>query len=783
MPANHWTVNPQEYLDSPDASVLVHHSNYPEGRQGGVEIIHHDVRIATNGDVRIEAAPGQWGRLPKFGTRQVDQAAGTVSATLAYNTFAYTVRVGAAGEAITFGVDLESPLPGELAGKAGLNMEFYPPVFFGKSWQLDGACGVFPRQPSGSIVRDADGRNQPCVLARGRRLVLAGEDPLRRIVIEAEEGELMLLDGRQVAAGGWIVVRTVIPANKTAGAVRWRITPGIVPNWQRPPVIGISQVGYHSGQKKLAVIELDRRATELGEARLLRIDPAGELVALAAPVARWGEFLRYQYAIFDFSAVRQEGLYVIEYAGQREGPFRISPNLYAEGVWQPTLATFLPVQMCHVRVEEGSRVWHGACHLDDARQAPASHVHFDGYKQGESTETPFAPREHIPHMDKGGWHDAGDYDLAAGSQAETTHYLALAWEEFAPDLDRTTVLPEKKLVVLGKADGVPDLIEQIVHGVACLLGGYRAVGRTLLGIIESDFKQYTHLGDAATMTDNVISDDDRWVFTNRDTSLEYKVAAALAASARALRQHNAALAEECLAAARKAWDFEQTHPPVNHSSAYVPGRPEYHELLATAELLLATADPRYAARLVQLLPTITDNFGQSGWIGLRVADAVKTPAFTAAVNTAAEQYRTTLDADLAKTPYHIPFHRSIWGIGWGLQVHAVKMYYLAKHRPDLFDAEHVLAIVNWMLGCHPGNNVSFVSGVGNKSLTIAFGTSRADFSYIPGGVASGTNFVAADFPECKDDWPFLWQQSEYVIHGAATYLFAVLAGDRLLAGA
>jgi phosphoribosylformylglycinamidine cyclo-ligase len=37
----------------------------------------------------------------------------------------------------------------------------------------------------------------------------------------------------------------------------------------------------------------------------------------------------------------------------------------------------------------------------------------------------------------------GDYDLAAGSQADTTLILALAREEFAPDLDRTTVLADK----------------------------------------------------------------------------------------------------------------------------------------------------------------------------------------------------------------------------------------------------------------------------------------------------------------------------------------------------
>jgi hypothetical protein len=65
-------------------------------------------------------------------------------------------------------------------------------------------------------------------------------------------------------------------------------------------------------------------------------------------------------------------------------------------------------------------------------------------------------------------------------------------------------------------------------------------------------------------------------------------------------------------------------------------------------------------------------------------------------------------------------------------------------------------------------------------MTIAYGTNRADWSYIPGGVVSGTNLVRPDFPELKDNFPFLWQQAEYVMGGAATYIFCVLAADALL---
>jgi len=95
----------------------------------------------------------------------------------------------------------------------------------------------------------------------------------------------------------------------------------------------------------------------------------------------WGQFLRYRYLLFDFSKIEKPGMYVAEYRNFRSQPFQISSTVYQRGVWQPVLEYFLPVQMCHMRVEEQYRVWHGACHLDDARMANTNYNHFDGYIQ------------------------------------------------------------------------------------------------------------------------------------------------------------------------------------------------------------------------------------------------------------------------------------------------------------------------------------------------------------------------------------------------------------------
>jgi endoglucanase len=696
-------------------------------------------------------------------------------------------------------VDLEQPLPDALVGKAGFSLELLPSAFWGKSFHLGQAQGIFPRQANGPMIPTPEGALKPAPLGSGSRFSAAPEDPLRWLVIERlDGGEMALYDGRNTAQDNWFVLQAELLPGKTRNALELVLWANAQPGWKRLPVVLVSQVGYHPDQEKRALIELDIADQVNGEAVLLRIDgQSGHSPILSARPALWGPFLRYNYAEFDFSAIRQPGVYQVRYGEQISAPFQISSTIYQKDVWQPTLETFLPVQMCHMTVHDRYQVWHGACHLDDAVQAPLNHQHFDGYIQGEASETPFQPFEHIPGLDRGGWHDAGDYDLAAGSQATTTHILALIRETFGLDSDQTSVDRARRQVILHRPDGVPDIVQQVAHGVENLLGGYRVSGHSFCGIIEGTLTQYTHLGDAATMTDNRIYDpalredeldgeragrrDDRWAFTNRDTSLEYKVAATLAAASRVLKGYEDELAEESLRTAVRVWEYEQGHQPVVRRSAYVPGHPETQQALAAVELLLATGENRFTRRLHELLPTIEEHISELGWAAARVLDYLEA-GFEDRLRLAFQGYAKTLQEDLASNPFGVPFHPHVWGETWKIQWHAVRLYYLSRYDPSLFDRELVLRALNYVLGCHPASSTSLVSGVGAQSLTIAYGTNRAEFSYIPGGGASGPNLVRPDLPELKEDFPFLWQQAEYVIGGAATYIFCTLAADRLLNG-
>lgn len=218
------------------------------------------------------------------------------------------------------------------------------------------------------------------------------------------------------------------PIGETGDVVVWHIQPNVLARWIRRPLIGYNQVGYTPGREKVAVIELDPLFDARKKARVLRLTPQGQwLEAFSGEVRRWGKWMRYEYASFDFSAVRDPGMYAIEYAGQRTGGFRIAPNVY-DGIWNLSLNTYLPEQMDHVKVREGYRTWHGASHPDDARQAALNYTHFDGYNQGPTTDSPFVSGQHIPGLNVGGWYDAGDFEIAPINWSEAAeHQPSRAW--------------------------------------------------------------------------------------------------------------------------------------------------------------------------------------------------------------------------------------------------------------------------------------------------------------------------------------------------------------------
>jgi endoglucanase len=792
--AEELALNDREYFTKRGLDVLVF-SNWYDGafsdsKIAGIELIHHGVRTSTNGDVRLSPTPEQWDPVPELKSRTVLRDQNAIEARLAYakHNFEYTVRAERADDGLVLRVVLDKPLPKELEGKAGFNLEFLPSAYFTKTYLMDESTGALPLYPTGPTARNQAGEIERLPFATGRKLVLAPEDAQRRVSIEALKGELALLDGRNQAQNGWLVVRTLIPAGVQGAAIEWKLSASTLPNWTRAPMIAHSQVGYHPNQRKTAVIEMDRNAGAPGTARLLKVNPDGSThEASAGEAKRWGEYLRYDYYTFDFTNVRQPGLYVIEVAGERTKAFRIDPTVYADA-WHATLDVFLPVQMDHMFVNEAYRVWHGASHLDDARQAPPNHEHFDLYAMGAETDSPFKPGEHIPGLNIGGWYDAGDFDIRTQTQYFVVGNLAEVWERFKPQRDETSVDQEKRHVEMHRPDGVPDVLQQIEHGVLFLLSHYRVFGHAIPGVVEPDLGQYTHLGDAVTKTDNKPHDpsdanspaDDRWAFTTATTALNYGSAAALAAASRALRGYRDELAEECLATAKRAWDFESKRKPNLYSFGNTTGgHPKDEELDAAVELLITTGEAQYAKRIAALWPSIDERFMWNAVAATRALPHMD-KAFAAKLKKRAAKQLEQSKKNLAENPFGVPVTRGGWAGNGAVVGFALSNYYLHRAFPDLYTKDATIRGLDYLYGTHPGSNISFVSGVGTHSKTVAYGSNRADFSFIAGGVVPGVLILKPDFPENKEDWPFLWGENEYVVNLGSSYMLLVHAANELL---
>jgi hypothetical protein len=810
LPAQQLKLNNLEYFEEPGVNILVFSNQYNgmffDEKTAGIEMIHHGVRTATGGAVRLQNTPEQWDLVPQMIDRKVDSAAKSIEVTLRYDEYNFNskIRVSTKDKGVEITVILDSQLPLALEGKAGFNLEFLPSAYFEKTYLVDGRPGAFPRYPAGNTKIEAEtnkipqfaghttfdnrGKSEfivPEPLETGKNIILAPEDPERYVKIQSFD-DIQLYDGRNLAQNGWFIIRGLLPAKKTGNVLTWYIEPNAIANWKREPVIGFSQVGYTPNQEKIAVIELDKTDTPLAQASIFEVAAEGKnMEVFTGKVTVWGRFLRYNYLKFDFSSIKKPGLYFIKYGNQTTNPFIIAQNVY-ENTWHPTMDVWFPVQMDHMMVNEAYRVWHGVPYLDDALQAPVNHTHFDGYHMDSVTDTKYKSFERIPGLAVGGWFDAGDFDIQTASHCAVILNFVNAWETFKVDRDETFIDQQTRYVDIHRPDGKPDILQQIEHGALNVVAQVENIGHPVRGIIVPNLHQYHHLGDATTETDNLPYNpnlkpyetdgkssgtlDDRWAFTNREPFLDYYTIATLAAANRALKDYNKPLAEKCLVLALKLWNEEQNMPKKEDNPRMAVWGKSI-ELNALLQLYITTKQDQYSTRFQELIWPLLDEF-----LAWTISPALQAfpymdAKYKARLKEYVIKYKQLAENNDKDNPYGIPMSARGWGGNTGIINWAVTNYYANCCYPEIIGPEYVYKGLNYLFGCHPYSNLSFVSAVGMHSKKITYSNNRADFSFIAGGVVPGLLILKPDFPENKDDWPFFWGENECVIDICAAYVF------------
>lgn len=842
--AQTFKLNDLEYFEERGANVLVYSNIYNGGfcdeKLAGIEIIQRGERISTGGGIRFMNTPEQWDIYGTMTNRTVNRKENYIEVELTYEDYGFTskIRVQPKDKGCLMQVYLDKPVPENLVGKAGMNLEFFPASYFGKNYLVDGVARILPKYPQhdtqvrpvsekipqyyGESTFDDRGRGEflvPIALSTGHQIVMAPEDKALRVGIRSDR-EVSLYDGRLLAQNGTFVVRSLLPEGKTGKVLEWYVEPSVDQQWTREPNIGFSQIGYTPAQKKVAVVELDRNDKPAATAKILRVNPDGvKSVAMEAKVEPWGVFYnRYNYVTIDFSQIKEPGLYSIEYAGVETNAFPIDKDVYSDK-WHASMDISLVVNMDHMEVNEAYRIWHGRANMDDAVQAPLNIRLHDGYSMGDTTNTKYKPLEHIPGLAVGGWYDAGDFDIQANSVIVTVQDLASLWRLFKPLRDQTFIDEKTQYADIHRPDGIPDVVQQIMHGTLNINAQIENIGFVAGVIGQPDMHHYHHLGDAMTLSDGLIYDpslklyevkdgrsgtpDDRFVITSRGgAGMAMGTIVSLASAYPALKEYFPEEAERSLKNALKLWDeyAGQLAPKANRNQTPAQGQNQGWgnrrgggdpRLNAAIELYYATGEQRFKDVFMpiimnQLNPRAANQQSFGGGIApnfnlasiLRVYDMLDGKS-QQKVKDAIPAYVENLSRAGNDNPYKVPIQGSNWAGNTQVMGNAFNFYLIWRQFPDQVDPELVLKGLNYIYGCHPYSNVSFITSVGVNTKKVAYGNNRADYTVIPGGVVPGLIVKKPDLLENKDDYPFLWGENECCINSVPNYVMLNLACDEI----
>jgi endoglucanase len=805
-------LNDLEYFETQGVNVLVYNNLFTGGfndeKTAGIELIHHGVRTAQGGAVRLSNTPEQWDLVPAIPTRKVDRASNTIESVLRYEDYDFESRVvvTAKGKGVEISVYLDKPVPKALEGSAGFNLEFLPSQYWAKTYLMDGRINRFPRyvvgntitkpnseklkQYKGYVTSDDRGTGRfidPLPLETGRTILMAPDEPERLIKITSQNADLMLFDGRMLSQNGWFVVRSLFPAGKTGKVLTWTIEPNAINGWVREPNIGFSQVGYLPSQPKVSVIELDKKDKPLAKASIYKIGNDGKATEVfSGNIVSWGDYYKYHYVKFDFSSVKTPGIYYIQYGDFKTNNFLIENNVY-DKITDATSDIWIPIHMNHMFVNEGYRVWHGEPFKEGYLQAPPNTDHFDMHRQGPTTDTKYKALELIPGLNIGGFFDAGDFDIETGANIGVVQNFVQTWEYFKPLRDQTFVDQQQRYVDLHRPDGTPDVLQFIEHGTLNLVAQAEIIGHMAQTLSNSVLDNYHHLGDAVSITDGlpynpnlgpheVAPDgrssgvkDDMWAFTSRNPGLDLRAATMFAATSRALKGYNDDLSARALQQSKRllkeATELLANQPQTNR------GFGGGADISTNLQLYISTGEQQYADKYQELLwPALERNVSfviLTAIHGIPHMDA----SFKEKLRPYVVKYKEYIDGLEKENPYGVPIGLGNWAGSGGVVSFGTTICFANTHFPDIIDASHAFKTTNWLFGCHPYHNYSLVATVGAaRPKAVFYGNNRADFSFIPGNVAPGILFRQPDHFENYDDWPFLWGQNEGTIGGNTGYL-------------
>ena len=462
-------------------------------------------------------------------------------------------------------------------------------------------------------------------------------------------------------------------------------------------MIALNQVGFRPKHAKKAAIVLESQSSAGKAFRI--VDTASGAVRhqgrLSDPAEDQASGDLVAWA--DFSSLSDPGTYRLEVCGKQSDTFTVADDVYAAAL-RLTMRSYYG-QRCGCKVDLGNGYGHEACHLDGAYHASSG----------------LSGKVNNP----GGWHDAGDYSRYVVNSGITTGTLLWAWELY-PE-----ALRNLKLDIPESGGTVPDYLAEIRWNLNWMLsmqdekdGGVRhkQTSEAFCAFIMPEQDKLTSyvIGTGAE--------------PYKSTGATANLAAVAAIAARCFRPFDAAYADRCLAASRKAWHWATANPRVLFRNPKGVTTGEYGDrncddeiLWASAELFRTTGEEQYARAFVANLPDMLA-LDSATWGSVAAlaywsyAMAEKTNRFVVSRIAAATQEAAELRITRAKQNGYgntLRLTDYVWGSNSAAANDSLLLLTAYRFQPNRAAVDAALGNLHYLVGCNC-HGVSWVTQLGHR---------------------------------------------------------------------
>ena len=381
----------------------------------------------------------------------------------------------------------------------------------------------------------------------------------------------------------------------------------------------------------------------------------------------------------DFSEITAPGNYYITAEGMDDSyPFTIGDDVYDK--LNDDAVRMLYLQRCGTEVVDGT-FGHPACHNTMATI----------YHTSEKLDV------------TGGWHDAGDYGRYPVAAAKAVADLLYAYNS-APDMFGDSIgIPES-------GNGTPDILDEVRYELEWLLKMQRADGAVY------------HKVTCATFPGTVMpqSEKNELIIMPPSTTATADFAASMALAYEIYKNVDAAFADTCLEAAKRAYTWAKANPgelytanPADISTGAYEDRITADELYwASAQMFRATGDASYMDGMTAKSGIDWSTVGDYGNIAIVSMDGIDKESqiykdAAAMITKQASTMKSISDA----SPYGVAINKFNWGSNMTIANAGIIMAYASELTGDPTYMEAARDQIHYILGVNP-LGYSFVTGYG-----------------------------------------------------------------------